>query len=679
MMKKIFFTILILALLGDVFSQRLCGSQLNFTEIQQTDPARYQRIMELESQLQQVRFEAMNNVPTSTIVIPVVVHIVYNTSTQNISDTQVHSQIRILNEDFRRQNPDRVNTPAAFAHLAGDANIEFRLARIDPNGNPTSGITRTRTSVTGFSHTGPNRDNVKFTNRGGRDAWNTQRYLNIWVCRFADERILGYAQFPFDFATSPNTDGIVVCYRSFGIGSNNRPDFNRGRTATHEIGHWLNLRHIWGDNSNCHIDDGVADTPPQSQPTWGCPSFPRLDICAPSNPGVMFMNFMDYSNDACMNMFTNGQIVRMRALFDTQNGIRREMLALSEFITNPPAISGPSILCDIGTFSIDNLPAGATVTWISPSLVCIGSCCVGPGTHCTRPVVNGRSSITMERWPGADGTSSVQANINLNGQLITILPVKQVAVGPPRYISIFGAHENTAICPRDAFEERLYYMGEELREGNSHRITNVEWVGISPGLTPIDGSHPFGVWVAHTQAMSRNVLRIYEFNSANRASVLVRARNQCGWSDFRVITYLRNTHCFSHPGGPGGPGGNPNEPPCQICGPGFCSCIDLPAPCLPRSVPAPFGDGIIAHPNPVSDVLTIDLTQLETFEARTDVRASEVFNVRLLNAHGMIVRQQRTQAATIQFDVSNLPEGTYYLHIEHNGEIEKHQIIVQRN
>nr|6R7W_A Chain A, Mirolysin [Tannerella forsythia]7OD0_AAA Chain AAA, Mirolysin [Tannerella forsythia]7OD0_BBB Chain BBB, Mirolysin [Tannerella forsythia]7OD0_CCC Chain CCC, Mirolysin [Tannerella forsythia]7OD0_DDD Chain DDD, Mirolysin [Tannerella forsythia]7OD0_EEE Chain EEE, Mirolysin [Tannerella forsythia]7OD0_FFF Chain FFF, Mirolysin [Tannerella forsythia] len=276
------------------------------------------------------------SVPSSTILIPVVVHVVYNNSAQNISDAQIISQIQVLNEDFRRMNADQANTPSAFANLAGNANIEFKLARRDPNGNTTNGITRTSTSTETFSM---EMDNVKFSNLGGNNAWNTRRYLNIWVCNLGDD-LLGYAQFPFEFQTKPNTDGVVIHYKHFGRDGSAESPYDKGRTATHEVGHWLDLRHIWGDDGgSCSGTDNIADTPNQGGYNEGCPSFPKTDHCTNTSPGVMFMNYMDYTYDACMNLFTKGQVERMRSLFDTQTGIRREMQIYANELTNPLSFS----------------------------------------------------------------------------------------------------------------------------------------------------------------------------------------------------------------------------------------------------------------------------------------------------------------------------------------------------
>jgi len=338
--------------------------------------------------------------------------------------------------------------------------------------------------------------------------------------------------------------------------------------------------------------------------------------------------------------------------------------------SNVPTIIGPTILCgsEQREFFIENLPAGATsVTWSSIHLTCVGG-------NCTTPVVNGRSSIMMTRR--IDRTAYVEATINFVSGATVALPRKQVVAGIPLFYNISSTHEWSAngFCLGDSFEERITYRGEELIPGNSHRITDIEWIGTNTGLTPIGAPSSFGVSVFRSSIMSRSSLQINAFNPNGFATIHVRARNQCGWSGYKTIYYQHRSNCPSRPGGP------IINPQCPICFPNLCSCLLLPPiPDLPRSVSDPLDDGVIAFPNPVSNVLTIDLTQATTNAFENQTTSEAVFNVRLFNAHGMIVRQQRTKAATIQFDVSNLPEGTYYLHIEHNGEIEKHQIIVQRN
>jgi hypothetical protein len=240
--------------------------------------------------------------------IPVVVHVVYKTSAQNISDAQIQSQIAVLNDDFRHKNADVSTVPGPFVPFAADARIEFKLATTDPAGNPTNGITRTSTATNAFSDD----DAVKSSATGGANPWPSDKYLNIWACQLAGG-LLGYAQFPGGPAA---TDGVVIRNTAFGTSGTAAAPFNLGRTATHEIGHWVNLRHIWGDDgTGCSGSDFVADTPNQGGPNYGAPSFPTVS-CGNGPNGDMFMNFMDYVDDAAMVMFTSDQVTRMQATLD---------------------------------------------------------------------------------------------------------------------------------------------------------------------------------------------------------------------------------------------------------------------------------------------------------------------------------------------------------------------------
>jgi len=282
--------------------ERNCATMEHLEFLQSKDPSLKKRMHKNELYLQSIIKSQTNSKSMSIITIPVVVHVVYNTSTENISTSQIQSQIDVLNEDFRRLNADASNTPAGFLPVAADCEIEFCLASVDPNGNSTTGITRTSTSQSSF---GTN-DGVKYSSSGGIDAWNTSEYLNIWVCDISGG-ILGYAQFPGGPASS---DGVVCDYAYFGNTGTATPPYNLGRTATHEVGHWLNLRHIWGD-SNCG-NDYCNDTPTQSSSNYGCPSYPSTSSCSGNGSyGDMFMNYMDYTNDNCMNMFSLDQKTRM--------------------------------------------------------------------------------------------------------------------------------------------------------------------------------------------------------------------------------------------------------------------------------------------------------------------------------------------------------------------------------
>lgn len=367
-MKRLFLLLNFIFFVWQSYGQsRNCPMSIDLNIMQTQNPARYQRFMNLET----FTNDYINNQgganyrladPNGLIIIPVVVHVLHRNEAVgtgfNISLAQIQSQIDVLNEDFRRLNTDRVNTPAAFAGISSDYNFEFRLACQDPNGNPTNGVLRRFTNKATFPII-QNSDGtvnetsmgIKMTSLSGEDPWPTDRYLNIWVCNLTD--ILGYATFPADFATNPNVDGVVIATTAMGRVGNVTAPFDRGRTATHEIGHWLNLRHVSGD-AFCG-NDFVADTPIQQTQNSGCPVFPHR-TCGNTTNGDMFMNYMDFTDDPCMNAFSNGQRLRGRAIF-AAGGPR------AIFLDNYFRIQQPSstIICS-GAITLTN-PNCLAPTW----------------------------------------------------------------------------------------------------------------------------------------------------------------------------------------------------------------------------------------------------------------------------------------------------------------------------
>ncbi len=279
------------------------------------------------------------------INIPVVVHIIHNGEPVgfglNIPDEQIFSQIEVLNEDFRRLNDDRVNTPTTFEPIAADIEMTFELASRDPEGLATNGIVR----VDGGRPLWELADNYLLKSKS---YWPAEDYLNIWVTDLGSG-FLGFAQFPVsplegleDASNSRLTDGAVVDYRSFGSqlkfpAADLNPKYDRGRTASHEVGHYFGLRHIWGDG-NCNVDDFCNDTPLQSSDNNGLAncSFPGKNTCSSETPDLpdMFQNFMDYTNDVCMNLFTEDQKSRMRTVLD--NSPRR--ISLKSSLGNTPPV-----------------------------------------------------------------------------------------------------------------------------------------------------------------------------------------------------------------------------------------------------------------------------------------------------------------------------------------------------
>jgi hypothetical protein len=272
----------------------------------------------------------------STYQIPVVVHIIHNGeavgSGTNIPDAQVLSQIRVLNADYQRTNSDASSTPAEFASLAGSMNIQFVLAKRTPDGFPTNGIVR----VKGTQSSWTSDEDVEMK---ALSYWSSEEYLNIWVCDLTD--YIGYSQFPISDLPGlepyqgglAKTDGVVFNYRVFGSiqdgAFNLHSSYNRGRTATHEIGHFFGLRHIWGDVNSCSSTDYVNDTPTQDKATNDCPTHPS----ASCNATKMFQNYMDYTYDRCMNLFTEDQVARMTTVLE--NSPRRESLLSSPGLLEP--------------------------------------------------------------------------------------------------------------------------------------------------------------------------------------------------------------------------------------------------------------------------------------------------------------------------------------------------------
>jgi hypothetical protein len=309
------------------FAQRQCASSTYIDQQKIADPTFSNRINEIENFVRrQIAAKENGQEAPNIITIPVVVHVIYKTSAQNISDEQINSQIDALNRDFRRRNADTVNTPDRFKPFAADVQIQFQLATADPKGRATNGIIRKATNVYHWSTD----DKIKFSSQGGDDAWDTHYYLNIWVGDLAG--LLGYSSIPGAVAEK---DGVVINYTTFGT-INVGGSYNLGRTATHEVGHWLGLKHVWGDYY-CG-DDLVDDTPKQGNFTSGCPNTFRSS-CSNGKMGDMYMNYMDFTDDACMNLFTEGQKQRMLSLL--KSGGPRNLLISSKGLNKPWVTESP--------------------------------------------------------------------------------------------------------------------------------------------------------------------------------------------------------------------------------------------------------------------------------------------------------------------------------------------------
>jgi hypothetical protein len=255
--------------------------------------------MRLENATSRKRERRVDLKKAKIVTIKTVVNVVYKTAEQNVSKAQINSQIKALNKDFRAANPDKGNTPQPWKGLVTDARIQFKLVK----------VTRTKTTEDDFTHD----DAVKSAATGGVGPFSPKSHLNIWVCALRNS-LLGYAQFP---GGPQSTDGVVINYLAFGTSGTAQQPFDLGRTATHEVGHYLNLRHIWGDTPDCSGTDMVPDTPNCAGPNTGMPPFPTI-TCNNGPNGDMFVNYMDYTDDAGMFMFTTQQVLRMRTALETE-------------------------------------------------------------------------------------------------------------------------------------------------------------------------------------------------------------------------------------------------------------------------------------------------------------------------------------------------------------------------
>ena len=270
-----------------------------------------------------------NNIHAGNYVIPVVVHVLYNNEEENISDDRIYSQIETLNTDYNAGNTELSNVPTEFASIVGNVGVSFCLVEVDLDGNSFSGINRVYTDVLSFNMSD---DSMKKSSEGGVDAWDSNNYLNFWVCNLSGN-LLGFATMPGD--VEPELDGVVIDFEYFGVNIDSASPYNLGRTATHEIGHYLGLEHTF--YAGCSDWDGCDDTPSTSSPNYGCPAFPQ-ESCSTID---MTMNYMDYVNDACMYMFTECQA---NIMINSLVNLRSDLIASTDCSVSINDLSSSSIL-----------------------------------------------------------------------------------------------------------------------------------------------------------------------------------------------------------------------------------------------------------------------------------------------------------------------------------------------
>jgi hypothetical protein len=415
-MKKIYLILaVLLASVGLSNAQRACGTMEHHAMMIAQDPSFQHNLENIEEHTRQT---IQNNGARILVNIPVVFHVVYNTAAQNISDALLNAQLAQLNQDFRKLNTDNSLTPSLFAGVAADMEINFCLAQQTPTGAATTGIIRKSTTTTAFS----TNDNMKRNANGGSDAWDATKYLNVWVCNMSGG-ILGYAQFP---GGAVATDGVVLQFNT--VGSRTTPGsgapYNLGRTATHEVGHWLNLRHIWGD-ATCG-SDLVSDTPTHRTSNAGCPAYPKTNTCTGGGT-EMTMNYMDYTDDACMYMFSAGQKARAQALFAT-GGFRVGLL--SSIGCNAP--SG-------GTTC--NVPASLTSSAVGSSTATVSwAAAIGALSYSLQ-----YKTSTATTWTTVSATSTSASLTGLTASTTYNFQVASVCASGTSAYSTAGSFTTTAV------------------------------------------------------------------------------------------------------------------------------------------------------------------------------------------------------------------------------------------
>ncbi len=575
------------------------------------------------------------------VTIPVVVHVVYFNATQNISDARILSQIDVLNADFRRLNADAANTPGAWQSIAADCEVNFCLATQTPGGLATTGIERRSTTVNGFS----TNDNVKRFVNGGLDAWDASKYLNLWVCDLSGG-LLGYAQFPGGPAA---TDGVVCDYAYFGtIGAT--PPFHLGRTATHEVGHWLNCYHIWGDDGiSCNGTDQVADTPNQADENYGCPAFPAVS-CSNGPNGDMFMNYMDYTDDACMNLFTNGQKTRMQSLFSA-GGSRVSLLSSQG--CQPPS-GGGTCGSPTGLNATGVTQTGATLNWTS---------------------VSGATAYNLQWQVSGAGSWNTVANLSTTSYALSGLTAGTTYNFQVQ--AVCGATSGT-YSAASSFTTTSGNCSDQFEANNS--LSTAKVVPVNTAFTAQIASSTDKDYnkFANTSA-TRNIkielttlpfdydLRLYRKNTNNNNYTQLAVSENAGTAN-ELITYNTNTVSSNYVAYVFGFNGVFSTSQCytlkvSLSATNWRTDGSTDGQTEEIEIPVVFENAEFGmFPNPAKDQLTVEVP----LEKDADVAVSimDVAGKVAVQQHRMMVKGDNRMT----LDVSSLPNGVYFVQVR-NGEL----------
>ncbi len=639
---------------------RTCGAMEVLEQQLQNDPEMLLRMEAIERHTEsfgrgdQVQFRAV-------VTIPVVFHIVHNGDPlgtgENLSDAKVLAQLEQLNQDFRKLNADAAQVPAIFQGLHADTEVQFCLAQRKPDGTATNGINRIQRTTSSWSM------NSIESSLKPSTIWNRNEYLNVWSVRFGGSSagLLGYAQFPGGAAA---TDGVVVVFSSVGSVASPNPaggSYARGRTLTHEVGHWLNLRHIWGD-ATCG-NDFVSDTPVHNTSNSGCPTYPHYSTCSGS-PIEMTMNYMDYTNDVCMNMFTSGQKTRMQSVLAP--GGARASLASSQGCNAPGG--GGGITC--GT------PSGLNASGITTTSAVLGwTALSGATSYNVRARQTGASSWTTASTGGTSvnftgltaGTSyEFQVQGNCNGTL--------------------GSYSNST-----TFTTTTDSGGgggttcEESFEPNNSRSTLLPLAPVNQDILSQISTSTDRDWYRFANASNARNIRIDLTNLPDdydlelyQNSTRRRVSQNAGTTD-EVITFNTNTvisNWYVRVYGYAGANSNTNCYTLRISlsstafrtdgsTDGEVTSFDIPVEVLES--------GFSMFPNPAGDQVTLDVQQPES---------GRPVQITLLDITGKTTLSRRVELDKgnnrVALDVSQLPAGTYFVRVENGALIGTQKLMIIR-
>ena len=634
---------LLLAGRAQAQQHRSCGANEVLLRQLQEDPSLLQRREAIEAHTNQ--FVQSGAQDRAVVTIPVVVHVVWNTTAQNVSDAQIQSQLTVLNADFRKLNSDIGNLPAAFTSLAADCELNFCLATQTPGGAATTGIERRQTTLTSF---GTN-DNMKFFSSGGLDAWDASKYLNIWVCNLSGG-ILGYAQFPGGPAS---TDGVVITFTGFGTMGSAAAPFNKGRTGTHEVGHWANLYHIWGDDgTGCTGTDDCADTPNQADENYGCPVFPQVS-CSNGPNGDLFMNYMDYTDDACMYMFTNGQKTRAQSLF-VSGGSRFSL-------TTSPGCSPPTGgSCGTpGSLSASGIAqTSATVNW---------------------GAVSGATSYNLQWKVATAGSYTTVSNLSGTSYNLTGLTASNTYDYQVQAVcsGVSGAYSATS-----SFTTLASGCTDNYETNNTLSTAKV-----IPVNTPITAKIGTSTDKDYLQFSNTSATRNIKVNLSNlpfdydlklyRGSTLLATSEQAGTTSEQII-FNTSTVSTSYKAYVYGYNGAFSSSSCyslqvSLSAGNWLRTGETDGQVQEIEIPFEFVNAAFGmFPNPAANQLTVEVPM----EADADVQ------VAILDPSGRVALQQRRLLSKgdnqMQFDVHQLPNGVYFVQVRNGEQSSTRKLVVNK-